>query len=151
MLLFILFLEREMVLIPLGNSLLLWLLSFLGSLNLSSALKMWGIRSHEWVLQDLVSWWSSCETHLWSTVLYDYGLSFVTAWSIFKAIDKVWHELKIAMLLSYDILPSLFDLISSILFERTSLLLLWTSQFFLHARTVGFLRALSFPPIPFYY
>ena len=58
-------------------------------------------------------------THLWSTSLRDHGESFVVALDISKAFDRVWHEALLAKLPSFGIPPSLCDLITSFLSDRS--------------------------------
>ena len=57
-------------------------------------------------------------THLWSSLLRNFGESYVVALDISKAFDRVWHKALLAKLPSYGFTPPLCNLISSFLSDR---------------------------------
>ena len=58
-------------------------------------------------------------THIWSSSLRDFGESFIVALDISKAFDRVWHKALLAKLPSFGFTPSLCNLISSFLSNRS--------------------------------
>ncbi|WP_435316543.1 reverse transcriptase domain-containing protein, partial [Klebsiella pneumoniae] len=58
-------------------------------------------------------------THKWSSSLRKFGESFIVALDISKAFDRVWHRSLLAKLPAYGFTPSLVNLISSYLSNRS--------------------------------
>ena len=58
-------------------------------------------------------------THRWSSTLKAFGESYVVALDISKAFDRVWHKALLAKLPAFGFTPSLCNLISSFLSNRS--------------------------------
>ena len=58
-------------------------------------------------------------THLWSSSLRNFGETYVVGLDISKAFDRVWHKALLSKLPSYGFTPSLCNLISSFLSDRS--------------------------------